>query len=232
MKRFLILLFICWVLSVATGCMEEPYAPVVPQPPPWVPAVQNPPPGVRMMHAPEMVEGDKWTYKEAVTVKPFDRQYAVVREITRVNPDKSYEVVMTQKEDGKQTQVKWFVDKNLRTIRGIWLPSNQEVTDFRRGLTPGFPFWVGKRWQRDYRSKTAVGDMANFRRQYEAEGFETITVAAGNFETVRVLYHEYNLDTGSVWKCHFWYSPEAKSIISRECDYCRDELTRFVPGKK
>jgi hypothetical protein len=86
-----------------------------------------------------------------------------------------------------------------------------------------FPLYVGKKWTMEYTLLRPNGNASDIteRRDVTVEGWETITVPAGEFRTLRIVHeglrmlHVSDGIFGSPTREVYWYAPELKLYVKR-----------------
>ena len=73
-----------------------------------------------------------------------------------------------------------------------------------------WPLWVGKRWSCEFVDRMRGGMALPMRATYHVEGLDTVTVAAGTFEALRIVRTLQRLDAPEQFRTRTqvtWYAP-------------------------
>ena len=73
-----------------------------------------------------------------------------------------------------------------------------------------WPLWVGKRWSCEFVDRVRGGASMPMRATYLVEGLDTVTVAAGTFEALRIVRTLHRLEAPEQFRARTqvtWYAP-------------------------
>jgi hypothetical protein len=102
-------------------------------------------------------------------------------------------------------------DRDLGNL-GEWLAADDAPM---RLLSPvdvryHWPLWVGKRWSCEFVDRMRGGPALPMRATYLVEGLDTVTVAGGTFEALRIVRTLHRLDAPGQFHARTqvtWYAP-------------------------
>lgn len=136
------------------------------------------------------------------------------------------------------------------TFKVIRTPERNVVSDRSGRWKPelpdlSFPLIVGKTWERDVEWTTPEGAVAAVRVKRRVAAFESVTVPAGTFDSVRIEGEaSYAWQNRPSWSTTsdssiLWYAPAARNVVKREYrwqvgtrtqDRRLTQLESFTPG--
>ncbi|MFO1051926.1 MAG: hypothetical protein U1F36_06905 [Planctomycetota bacterium] len=163
---------------------------------------RSPPEGVAVVDRPEWKVGDRFVFRRGgeqrieVRVQSVDeRQIVLVDELTGAlnRIDRDYGSLSLDLENGESIT--------------RWDPVDARFS---------WPLWVGKRWSCRYVVREDGADMP-IRSEYQCDARETITVPAGEFETLRIWRRSRPLADGQ-WLDRtdvYWYAPSVGQVVRR-----------------
>lgn len=96
-----------------------------------------------------------------------------------------------------------------------------------------WPLWVGKRWACEFVDRARGSPSLAMRAEYCVEDLDTITVAAGTFEALRIVRTLRLVgapDQPTRWQVT-WYAPAAGTEVRQVAGDSLVELEAFVPAK-
>ena len=96
-----------------------------------------------------------------------------------------------------------------------------------------WPLWVGKRWSCEFVDRMRGGPALPMRATYLVEGLDTVTVAAGTFEALRIVRTLHRLDAPGQFHARTqvtWYAP-AVGFEVRQLTGELVELTQHSGGR-
>jgi hypothetical protein len=158
--------------------------------------------------APAWKTGDKWTFKRADGITYTNQVVDVKNDLFIVkiagDPD-------LYGYDRETANLKFMIKEDGRQMKA--------TNDLRKLFN--FPIFVGKKWT-DTNSRLAGGlsqqQEMTFLIEFNVEGIENLTTAAGTFRTYKIRHKLTNSKSNKSGWILFWYSPDVKWWVKREVE--------------
>lgn len=117
---------------------------------------------------------------------------------------------------------------------GEWAVDGQALHELSPADTRyHWPLWVGKRWTCEFVDRARGNPELSMRAEYCVEDLDTITVAAGTFQALRIvrtLRLVGSRDQPARWQVT-WYAPAVGTEVRQVAGDTLVELEAFVPAK-
>lgn len=189
---------------------------------------------------PEVKVGDAWAYQDRDARTGEKRELSFL--VTLVDSDK----IVT--ETGMSTSGAWTFTREWNLVQR---KTGDTVAMSTKPQWPyfQFPLEVGKSWEAAFENEVAVRTGIRYAKwQWKArvEAAETVTVPAGTFQTLKVVYdgtyasREGNRAWSGSQKDTMWYAPAVKRFVKHEyeqsapannyLDHRVSELLSFTPA--
>ena len=156
---------------------------------------------------PKMVIGEEWT---------IDTPYGIHhRKVIDVISDGGF-TLESKREDGSSIFHQFF-DNNYRFIREINIKTglHSRIPDPPQ-LFLSFPLFVGKTWDDEFYAVSTSGNLNRYKSSHTVDKIEMKSTNAGEFEAVKIIENQINIDLNLKNKSTYWYSPDLKIIIKEE----------------
>ena len=175
-------------------------------------------PGQTQVDRPQLVVGDRWTFR-AVDLQKSEETQSYEYRVTGISGD---DVELTRMTLASTTPTDIGKSSVQKVTAATWTFVNARILEGKY-VAFAFPLDAGKTWEYEYKYSATDGNPpGTWSVKVKAEGWEEVRVPAGTFKAMKVVHEGrwsrmfggYSISGTSIET--FWYVPEVKWFAKRE----------------